>query len=139
MINNEQYLIQKYAEARENMNQPGSATEYWKGSMDTYHSLLILGFNDWALPGSVGYYVFYEGMNYDSALGKVERERETTNDQSEDMEQFNTKEEIVDLLVKRCGMKRSTFYNTDTNKQREKHWTFNRTLNFYMGLKNQNC
>lgn len=71
MINNADYLIQKYAEARENMNEPGSATQYWKGTMDTYHSLLILGFNNWALPGSTGYYVFYEGMTYDKALDQT--------------------------------------------------------------------
>lgn len=70
MINNEQYLIQKYAEARENMNQAKdeSARQYWKGCMDTHHSLLILGFSDWATPGSPGDFVFYKGMSYDAAL-----------------------------------------------------------------------
>jgi hypothetical protein len=41
---------------------------------------------------------------------------------------FNTKEEIVEILVNEFGEKRSSYYNTDTNKQREKFWTFNRTL-----------
>lgn len=47
------------------------------------------------------------------------------------MLKFNTKEEIVEALVNEFGEKRSSFYNTDTNKQREKFWTFNRTKNFY--------
>lgn len=73
MINNAEYLIQKYAEAREKIDiaQDESARQYWRGSMDTYHSLLILGFNDWAEKGSTGYYVFYEGMTYDSALRRA--------------------------------------------------------------------
>ena len=45
--------------------------------------------------------------------------------------QFNTKEQIVEALVNEFGEKKSSFYNTDTNKQREKFWTFNRTKNFY--------
>jgi hypothetical protein len=45
--------------------------------------------------------------------------------------QFNTKEQIVEALVNEFGEKKSSFYNTDTNKQREKYWTFNRTKNFY--------
>lgn len=71
MINNEQYLIQKYAEAREKSNEYGNndpGHSYWKGCMDTYHSLLILGFNDWAEKDSPGYFVFFEGMNYEEAL-----------------------------------------------------------------------
>ena len=36
--------------------------------MDTYHSLLILGFNDWAEKDSPGYFVFFEGMDYEEAL-----------------------------------------------------------------------
>ena len=75
MINNADYLIQKYAEGRENLQEAReeSGRNYWKGVMDTYHSLLILGFFDWALPGSTGYYVFYENMTYDSALSKYEK------------------------------------------------------------------
>jgi hypothetical protein len=77
MINNADYLIQKFAEAREKLNTYSSSESgysYWKGSMDTYHSLLVLGFNDWAEPGSTGYYVFMEGMTYDSALAEVSKQ-----------------------------------------------------------------
>jgi hypothetical protein len=74
MINNADYLIQKYAEAREKYQ---SATNvegemYWKGSMDTYHSLLVLGFIGWAERGTTGWYVFHEGLTYDQALTEVE-------------------------------------------------------------------
>jgi hypothetical protein len=74
MINNADYLIQKYAEAREKVNTYGSndsGHSYWKGVMDTYHSLLILGFNDWAETGTTGYFVFTIGMSYDEALNAV--------------------------------------------------------------------
>ena len=50
--------------------------------------------------------------------------------------QFNTKEQIVEALVNEFREKKSSFYNTDTNKQREKFWTFNRTKNFYYKKKN---
>ncbi len=71
MITNEQYLIQKYAEAREKQEeykQNDTGRLYWKGVMDTYHSLLTESFSDWAVYGSVGYFVFYEGLTYDKAL-----------------------------------------------------------------------
>jgi hypothetical protein len=74
MINNADYLIQKYAEAREKSMEYGNhdpGHSYWKGVMDTYHSLLILGFNDWAEHGTTGYFVFTEGMSYDEALNAV--------------------------------------------------------------------
>lgn len=73
MISNTEYLIQKFAEAREKMQDANteSARQYWRGSMDTYHSLLVLAFDDWAPYGSTGYYVFYEGMTYDQALNQV--------------------------------------------------------------------
>jgi len=77
MINNADYLIQKYSEAREKSNNyfgDNNPNSYWKGVMDTYHSLLILGFNDWALPGSTGYYVFYECLTYEQALDKIAKE-----------------------------------------------------------------
>ena len=70
MISNAEYLIQKYAEAREKMNSANteSARQYWRGSMDTYHNLLSSAFDNWAAPGTTGEYVFYEGMSYDDAL-----------------------------------------------------------------------
>jgi hypothetical protein len=74
MITNEQYLIQKYAEAREKQTEYVSSDAgrlYWKGVMDTYHSLLTESFSAWAEYGSVGYFVFYEMMTYDSALSKA--------------------------------------------------------------------
>jgi hypothetical protein len=35
--------------------------------MDTYHTLLARFYPGWANNGTIGYYVFYEGMNYDKA------------------------------------------------------------------------
>lgn len=73
MINDARHLIQKYAEARERMEAANalSGQQYWKGVMDTCHSLLIFGFPDWAFPGSVGYLVFYEGMSWDAANSAI--------------------------------------------------------------------
>ena len=51
------------------------------------------------------------------------------------MLKFNTKEQIVEALVNEFGEKKSSFYNTDTNKQREKYWTFNRTFHYYWDIK----
>jgi hypothetical protein len=78
MINNAEYLIQKFAESRENMNTAAdkAGRNYWKGAMDTHHSLLIMGFNDWAKNGTTGYYVFYEGMTYDEAITAAGKCRE---------------------------------------------------------------
>lgn len=44
---------------------------------------------------------------------------------------FTTKEQIIEALVKEFGEQKSSFYNTDTNKQRENFWTFNRLSNYY--------
>jgi hypothetical protein len=68
MITNEQYLIQKFAEAREKHASYTDNTKYWSGVMDTYHSLLAQSFPGWADAGTTGYYVFYEGMTYDKAV-----------------------------------------------------------------------
>ena len=75
-ITNADYLIQKYSEARENVNgsNDNNSKIYWKGVMDTYHSLLILGFTDWANHGSTGYYVFHENLTYQQAINKIEKE-----------------------------------------------------------------
>ena len=75
MISNVDYLIQKYAEAREKVNNAMSDRDYrnyWQGAMDTYHSLLTY-FDDWAASGT-GFYVFYEGMSYDEALNQVTKD-----------------------------------------------------------------
>lgn len=74
MITNVDYLIQKYAEAREKVNNAqGDRTykTYHQGVMDTYHSLLT-NFDGWAASGT-GFYVFYEGMTYDAALAACEQ------------------------------------------------------------------
>ena len=53
------------------------------------------------------------------------------------MNTFNTKEELVKALVIEFGEKESSFYNTPTNKSREKFWTYNRTLHYYFKKVNQ--
>jgi len=40
-------------------------------------------------------------------------------------------------LVSDWGMKEATFYNTPTNKQREKYWTYNRTLRYMFKLERE--
>jgi len=77
MITNEQYLIQRYAEAREKMNDANTENGrfYWKGAMDTLHALLTESFSDWAEYGTTGYWVFYENQSYDAALASTERYR----------------------------------------------------------------
>ena len=71
-ITNQDYLIQRYAEAREKMNDANTENGrfYWKGAMDTYHAMLNEAFDGWATKTTVGYYVFYEQMAYDAALAK---------------------------------------------------------------------
>jgi len=84
MINNAEYLIQKYAEAREKQEeykQSDAGRLYWKGVMDTFHSLLSESFNGWADHGTTGYYVFYKGKSYDAALTELAQM---------DHEQFNS-------------------------------------------------
>lgn len=74
MISNVDYLIQKYAEAREKVNNDKgdrNYRNYWQGVMDTYHSLLVLAFAYWAEEGTTGYYVFHKGMTYDEALNQT--------------------------------------------------------------------
>ena len=73
MITNVDYLIQRYAEARESMNNANTENGrfYWKGAMETYHAMLTESFNGWAEHGTTGYYVFYENMGYDQALNHV--------------------------------------------------------------------
>jgi hypothetical protein len=83
MITNEDYLIQKFSEAREkldNFSTKDHAWNYWRGVMDTYHNLLSTAFPGWASypneeeTGSVGYYVFYCNLTYDEALNKFHNE-----------------------------------------------------------------
>tara|TARA_R110000803_G_scaffold206298_1_gene273494 strand:- start:1267 stop:1503 length:237 start_codon:yes stop_codon:yes gene_type:complete len=49
--------------------------------------------------------------------------------------EFKNKDEVVDALVKDFGKNSKTFYNTPTNKNIEKFYTFNRTLRYYYDLK----
>ncbi len=44
------------------------------------------------------------------------------------------REEIIQKLVDEFGEKASSFNNTETNKQREKFWTYNRLVNYYRKL-----
>ena len=73
MITNVDYLIQKYAEAREkNLDaRTYDAEQYWRGVMDAYHNMLSAAFDGWAAPNTTGWYVFYEQMTYDEALDQV--------------------------------------------------------------------
>lgn len=50
---------------------------------------------------------------------------------------FESKEQIVEKLVSEWGMEKTSFYNTPTNKQREKFWTFNRTLHYLAKLERE--
>jgi len=76
MITNQDYLIQRYAEAREKMNDANTENGrfYWKGAMDTYHAMLNEAFTGWASGKTTGYYVFYENMTYDEACAQVGRD-----------------------------------------------------------------
>jgi hypothetical protein len=73
MISNQDYLIQKYSEAREKVQEANTDTglNYWRGVMDTYHNLLSTAFEGWAAPNTTGWYVFIEQMTYDEALNQV--------------------------------------------------------------------
>jgi hypothetical protein len=44
--------------------------------------------------------------------------------------EFKNREEVIKQLVKEFGEKESSFNNTETNKQRENFWTFNRLLKY---------
>jgi len=44
------------------------------------------------------------------------------------------REEIIQKLVDEFGETASSFNNTETNKQREKFWTYNRLANYYRKL-----
>jgi len=44
------------------------------------------------------------------------------------------REEIIQNLVDEFGETASSFNNTETNKQREKFWTYNRLVNYYRKL-----
>lgn len=48
---------------------------------------------------------------------------------------IENKKQVVDKLIDKFNCKESSFYNTPTNKSREKYWTYNRCLNYYLKLK----
>jgi len=48
---------------------------------------------------------------------------------------FENKMQVVNQLVKDYKMERSSFYNTPTNKSRDKFWTFSRCVRYYYKLK----
>jgi hypothetical protein len=76
MITNEQYLVQKFSEAREKMetySSNDSGRDYWRGSMDTYHNLLSSAFPGWAEQGTTGYYVFIEQKTYEEAINLIHK------------------------------------------------------------------
>ena len=47
---------------------------------------------------------------------------------------FDNKKHVVDTIVKEFIMQESSFYNTPTNKSRNKFWTFNRCVRYYYKL-----
>ena len=49
--------------------------------------------------------------------------------------EFSSKMEIVKCLVEEWGEQETSFYNTNTNKQREKFWTYNRCLQHLFNLR----
>lgn len=54
---------------------------------------------------------------------------------NEQLPEFQTKMEIVLALESEWGENPSSFYNTSTNKQREKFWTYNRCLQYIFKLR----
>ncbi len=76
MISNEQYLVQKFSEAREKMEtypSNDSGFNYWRGVMDTYHNLLSSAFPGWANEGTVGRLVFIYQKTYDEAINIINK------------------------------------------------------------------
>jgi hypothetical protein len=51
------------------------------------------------------------------------------------METFQTKSDIVKVLVEEWDEQETSFYNTNTNKQREKFWTYGRCLKHLIDLR----
>lgn len=73
---NTNYLIEKYANAAEKLNDPKGDQvfrSYWTGIKDAYHNVLNAGFPGWTEYGGIGHYVFTEGMSYDVAAAAYEQ------------------------------------------------------------------
>jgi hypothetical protein len=49
---------------------------------------------------------------------------------------FKTREEIINALVTEFNEKPGSFINNEKTKSREKFWTYNRLLNYYVKKKN---
>jgi len=49
---------------------------------------------------------------------------------------FKTREEIINALVTEFSEKPGSFNNNEKTKSREKFWTYNRLLNYYIKKKN---
>lgn len=47
------------------------------------------------------------------------------------LNEFNTRQEIINALVEKWGENPRSFSNSTTNKQVEKFWTYNRLLKHY--------
>jgi hypothetical protein len=79
MITNEQYLVQRFAEALQKYNSIGDVTyrKYWQGATDTLQTLLNESFPEWAAHGTTGWFILYEGMSYDAALNAASKEKES--------------------------------------------------------------
>jgi hypothetical protein len=77
MITNQEYLIQRMAEAQEKIagyTDNTNGRDYWRGIRDAYHAMLNEAFDGWASGKTTGYYVFYENMTYDEACAQVGRD-----------------------------------------------------------------
>ena len=61
-------------------------------------------------------------------------EKQSVEESINEGQKFKNKEEVVDALVKDFGMNKKSYYNTPTNKQNEKYWTYNRTAKHYYDL-----
>jgi len=59
-------LIAKYADANlKEYQYTGDAKGYWRGVRDTYQAVLNATYGgDWAVTGSIGYYVFVLSQDY---------------------------------------------------------------------------
>ena len=61
-------------------------------------------------------------------------EKQSVEESINESKKFKNKEEVVDALVKDFGKNKKSYYNTPTNKQNEKYWTYNRTAKHYYDL-----
>jgi hypothetical protein len=78
MITNEQFLVQRFAEALQKYNSNGDLAyrKYWQGATDTLQTLLNEAFPGWTDLGTTGWFILYEGMSYDAALNAASQEGE---------------------------------------------------------------